>query len=141
MLPDYEPSEGRVLQMLQAIAGNAVGDPAKVADVVRDLAHRESVPAHLLLGSDAVFVAETAEATRQKEAADWAEVSRSTDFEGLDLSLVPRRADEALILVVSVGAPTGTTTVFAQLFGTESPRLPCLLRYGLTLRLKKYDPT
>lgn len=89
-LPDYEPSVGRVLQRLQGYVGHEIGDPAKVAGVIRDLAGRDRLPAHLLLGSDALLVVEQAEGVRRQDAADWLEISRSTDFDGTDLSHLAR---------------------------------------------------
>ncbi|UDL89457.1 SDR family NAD(P)-dependent oxidoreductase [Mesorhizobium sp. PAMC28654] len=88
LLPDYEPSVGAVLGMLKIYAGNAIGDPKKVADVVVDIAGRDSLPAHLILGSDALHVFGQAEAARQQAAKEWAPVSTSIDIEGVDLSFL-----------------------------------------------------
>jgi hypothetical protein len=74
--------------MIRAYAGNEIGDPAKIADLIIDLAGRDTLPAHLILGSDALHVFNLAEAARQKAAAEWASVSRSTDIEGTDLSFL-----------------------------------------------------
>ena len=90
ILPDYEPSVGAVLQRMKAYVGNEVGDPDKIARLVVDLSSRETLPAHLLLGSDALHVFRQAEAARQKAAADWAEVSASTDFDGAELPALLR---------------------------------------------------
>ncbi|WP_336800598.1 oxidoreductase [Kaistia sp. MMO-174] len=90
LLPDYEAGVGAMLALLKGYIGHEVGDPAKVAKVVIDLAGRDKVPAHLLLGSDALFVYGEAEAVRQADAREWAEVSASTDFEGSDLSRLAR---------------------------------------------------
>ncbi|MDE1996607.1 MAG: SDR family NAD(P)-dependent oxidoreductase [Rhizobiaceae bacterium] len=87
LLPDYEPSVGAVNKMLGHIAGKEFGDPAKVSKVILDLATRSELPNHLLLGSDALFVFGLAEAARTKAAAEWEQVSRSTDFEGSDVSV------------------------------------------------------
>lgn len=88
LLPDYEPSVGAVLGMLKVYAGNAIGDPQKVADVIVDLAGRDTLPVHLILGSDALYVFAQAETTRQQAAKDWASVSTSIDIEGVDLSIL-----------------------------------------------------
>jgi len=88
LLPDYEPSVGAVLGMLKAYAGTAIGDPRKVADVIVDLAGRDTLPAHLILGSDALHVFAQAEAARSKAAIEWTPVSISTDIEGVDLSIL-----------------------------------------------------
>lgn len=86
--PDYEPSVGAMLAMTSAYAGNEIGDPAKVAALVVDLAGHDTLPAHLVLGSDALHVLAQAEAERQADASAWAAVSRSTDFEGSSFSMV-----------------------------------------------------
>ena len=79
LLPDYEPSVGGVIKALESRWGHEKSDPAKVAQVVLRLAASDSLPAHLLIGSDAVQRAGQAEATRAADAERWREVSVSTD--------------------------------------------------------------
>jgi NAD(P)-dependent dehydrogenase (short-subunit alcohol dehydrogenase family) len=79
LLPDYEPSVGAVVTALHSLWGQENSDPAKVAQVVLRLATCDRLPAHLLLGSDAVKYAGEAEAARAAEAARWREMSVSTD--------------------------------------------------------------
>jgi NAD(P)-dependent dehydrogenase (short-subunit alcohol dehydrogenase family) len=81
LLPDYEPSVGAVVKALASYWGHEMSDPAKVAQLILRLADIEELPAHLLLGSDAVQVAGQAEATRAQEADRWREVSVSTDVD------------------------------------------------------------
>ena len=81
LLPDYEPSVGAVAKALKSYWGHEISDPVKVAQVVLHLATRDRLPAHLLIGSDAVRFAGEAEATRAADAADWREISLSTDFD------------------------------------------------------------
>jgi NAD(P)-dependent dehydrogenase (short-subunit alcohol dehydrogenase family) len=90
LLPDYEPSVGATLGYLKVYAGNEYGDPAKMAGVIVDLASRDTLPAHLLLGSDASHVFGLAEETRQQAEA-WMPVTTSTDFAGSNLSLITGR--------------------------------------------------
>jgi NAD(P)-dependent dehydrogenase (short-subunit alcohol dehydrogenase family) len=85
VMPDYQPSVGAVLDLLRTYVGNEIGDPERIAGIILDLSRRETLPAHLVLGSDALFVLAQADAQRQREAAEWAEVSRSSDFAGTDL--------------------------------------------------------
>jgi NAD(P)-dependent dehydrogenase (short-subunit alcohol dehydrogenase family) len=54
LLPDYEPSVDVLVKMLKSLWGQENSDPAKVAPVVLRLAASDRLPAHLLLGSDAV---------------------------------------------------------------------------------------
>jgi NAD(P)-dependent dehydrogenase (short-subunit alcohol dehydrogenase family) len=81
LLPDYEPSVGAVAKALKSYWGHEMSDPVKVAQVVLHLAASGRVPAHLLIGSDAVRFAGEAEATRAADAAHWREISLSTDFD------------------------------------------------------------
>jgi NAD(P)-dependent dehydrogenase (short-subunit alcohol dehydrogenase family) len=79
LLPDYEPSVGAVIEALRSYWGNETSDPVKVAQLVLRLVSSDRLPAHLLLGSDAVRYAGEAEATRAADAERWREVSVSTD--------------------------------------------------------------
>jgi len=81
LLADYEASVGAVIKALASYWGNEMSDPAKVAQLILRLADSEHLPAHLLIGSDAVQYASQAEATRTKEAEQWREVSVSTDLD------------------------------------------------------------
>ena len=78
LLPDYEPSVGAVIKALHSVWGH---DPAKVAQVILRLAASDRLPAHLLLGSDAIHFAGQAEAARAAEADRWREFSASTDVD------------------------------------------------------------
>ena len=80
LIPDYEPSVGAVIKALTSLWGKENSDPAKVAQLVVRLAASDQLPAHLLVGSDAVQFAGQAEATRAAEAERWREFSISTDF-------------------------------------------------------------
>jgi NAD(P)-dependent dehydrogenase (short-subunit alcohol dehydrogenase family) len=79
LLPDYQASVGYVLGLLKQHSGKAAGDPARVAQVILALAAHPQPPSHLLLGSDALHYFGQADARRQRDAADWEQVSRSTD--------------------------------------------------------------
>ncbi len=78
--PDYMPSVGAVIRMLEQYRGKAGGDPKKVAEVVVRLAAYGSPPPHLLLGSDAVHFAGQADAAREASGKLWQTVSLATDF-------------------------------------------------------------
>jgi len=81
LLPDYEPSVGAVAKALKSYWGHEISDPIKVAQVVLRLADSDRLPAHLLIGSDAVRFAAEAEASRAAEATQWHELSLSTDVD------------------------------------------------------------
>src|SRR5579859_2449970 len=79
LLPDYEPSVGAIVRALKSHWGQETSDPSRVAQVVLRLAASDRLPAHLLIGSDAVRFSADAEATRAADAAHWREMSLSTD--------------------------------------------------------------
>ncbi|MEJ0097226.1 MAG: oxidoreductase [Bauldia sp.] len=80
--PDYEATVGMVAKQLHADPDAARGDPAKVAKVILRLAAEKEPPLHLLIGTDAVFLARLAAEARAAEDARWETVSSSTDFDG-----------------------------------------------------------
>jgi len=80
LLPDYEPSVGALVKALHSHWGNENSDPAKVAQIILRLAASDHLPAHLLIGSDAVRYADDAQAARDGDADRWREVSVSADF-------------------------------------------------------------
>jgi NAD(P)-dependent dehydrogenase (short-subunit alcohol dehydrogenase family) len=80
LMPDYEPSVGASIKMMEGYWGNETGDPAKVAQVVLKIADAEAVPAHVLLGSDAVHYTRLAERTRAADGQRWEAMSISTDM-------------------------------------------------------------
>jgi NAD(P)-dependent dehydrogenase (short-subunit alcohol dehydrogenase family) len=78
-LPDYEPSVGEKLRLLESHWGQENSDPEKVAQVILQLAYTDDLPAHLLLGNDAVYINNQAEKERAVDAEHWYETSVSTD--------------------------------------------------------------
>ncbi|WP_395335809.1 SDR family NAD(P)-dependent oxidoreductase [Novosphingobium sp. BL-8H] len=82
VLPDYADTVGATRARIRAYAGNEVGDPARIAQVIRALARRDDVPAHLVLGTDALASFDAAEAERREAHARWLGVSRATVFDG-----------------------------------------------------------
>src|SRR5215468_4531960 len=81
LLPDYEPSVGAIVKALHSLWGQENSDPVKVAQVILRLAASDRLPAHLLLGSDAVRYAAEAEAARAADANQWREMSVFTDVD------------------------------------------------------------
>src|SRR5579872_1637815 len=81
LLPDYEPSVGAAVSALKSYWGHETSDPVKVAQVILRLDESDHLPAHLLIGSDAVQYAKQAEDTRSAEADTWHEVSIATDVD------------------------------------------------------------
>jgi NAD(P)-dependent dehydrogenase (short-subunit alcohol dehydrogenase family) len=79
LLADYEPSVGVVAKALKSLWGQETSDPVKVAQVILRLAASDRLPAHLLLGSNAVQYAAEAEVARAADAGRWRDVAVSTD--------------------------------------------------------------
>jgi NAD(P)-dependent dehydrogenase (short-subunit alcohol dehydrogenase family) len=79
--PDYAGTVGRVHDYRREVDGLQPGDPARAAAVLLDVVAAEEPPLRLLLGSDAVQLAEQSSRSRAREAAVWAGVSLSTDFD------------------------------------------------------------
>lgn len=81
---DYAPTVGRSGQRFSGeLKGSGYGDPAKVAQALLRLAEMADPPVRLLLGSDAVLMAEVFAAARGREDAANRDLSISTDFDGL----------------------------------------------------------
>ena len=88
--PDYQKTVGAMIETRTANADIMRGDPARVAQAILRIASEKRPPLRLLLGSDAVFLASVFSAKRAKEDAEWKELSRATDFDGLaDFSQTP----------------------------------------------------
>jgi NAD(P)-dependent dehydrogenase (short-subunit alcohol dehydrogenase family) len=77
---DYEPTVGEMNRYRRAVDGQQPGDPARAAAIITEIARLDQPPLRLLLGSDALRSAEESARARAAEAAEWAPVSRSTDF-------------------------------------------------------------
>ncbi|GAA1842485.1 oxidoreductase [Asanoa iriomotensis] len=78
--PDYAETVGFMVRYRDENAGRAAGDPARAAQVLVDVVGLDEPPQRLLLGSDALGIAERHNTALAEETATWAEVSRSTDF-------------------------------------------------------------
>ena len=75
----YQQTVGALAAMLSRTDLAAAGDPAKVAQVVLQVADLDEPPIRLLLGSDAVQYAAFAAQARAAEDAKWRDLSVSTD--------------------------------------------------------------
>lgn len=77
---DYQQTVGLMLRYRESHDGRQPGDPDRAAKVIIDIVGLDNPPLRLLLGSDALELAEAAAKARAAEAEKWAAVSRSTDF-------------------------------------------------------------
>jgi len=62
--------------------GTQPGDPVKAAAVIIHIASLDESPLRLLLGSDAVHLAEQSDRARMEADRKWRDLSVSTDFRG-----------------------------------------------------------
>jgi NAD(P)-dependent dehydrogenase (short-subunit alcohol dehydrogenase family) len=80
--PEYESSVG-VAARIRGNPDTMRGDPAKLARAILRVSEEVDPPLHLLLGSDAVFLAGAILERRRQEDERWKALSMSTDFDGL----------------------------------------------------------
>jgi NAD(P)-dependent dehydrogenase (short-subunit alcohol dehydrogenase family) len=83
LLSDYEPSVGASMRLMKDYWGKENGDPARVAQVVLKIADADTLPPHILLGSDAIQLARQAEQARAAAADRWKAVSASVDMDAV----------------------------------------------------------
>ncbi|KDN23348.1 SDR family NAD(P)-dependent oxidoreductase [Amycolatopsis rifamycinica] len=76
---EYDPTVGSLVRNFDGM-GVAAGDPARAAEILVRVAKREELPSHLLLGANAVEMAQEYSRGRLAEAAKWEAVSVSADF-------------------------------------------------------------
>ena len=89
---ESRPEYRGVLAPFTHMRGDAVmrGDPAKIAKAILRISEEKNPPLHLLLGSDAYFLANLVGERLRAEDAQWKSLSVSTDFDGLgDFSETP----------------------------------------------------
>jgi NAD(P)-dependent dehydrogenase (short-subunit alcohol dehydrogenase family) len=78
--PPYQQTVGAMARLHDEIgSGSALGDPAKVAQVVLDVAAMDEPPLRLILGSEAYAYATAAAKARAESDAAWRPVTISTD--------------------------------------------------------------
>ncbi|WP_430390192.1 oxidoreductase [Dyella sp. 20L07] len=87
----YAPMLGQMIEMMQAHAGNETGDPVKAAQAILTIAQQPQPPLRLLLGSDAVHLAEQQAAKMAAEDAKWRTLSLSTDYDSTPETVETRR--------------------------------------------------
>jgi NAD(P)-dependent dehydrogenase (short-subunit alcohol dehydrogenase family) len=78
---DYDSTVGELHRYRAAADGKQPGDPAKAAQAVLEIVAVEEPPLRLLLGKDALEHADRASRSRAAEAAAWARLTMSTDYE------------------------------------------------------------
>ncbi|MFY2562544.1 oxidoreductase [Corallococcus terminator] len=79
----YKPTVGAMIEHMRQTEDVARGDPAKAAQAILKIADEKHPPLRLLLGSDAVFLADVIVQERTAEDSRWKPLSLSTDIDGL----------------------------------------------------------
>jgi hypothetical protein len=77
---DYDALMDPVRAHRRATDGNQLGDPEKAAAAILSVIESADLPAHLLLGSDALRLVRAGRAAVDAEIEKWADLSRTTDF-------------------------------------------------------------
>jgi NAD(P)-dependent dehydrogenase (short-subunit alcohol dehydrogenase family) len=78
--PEYDSTVGAAARFQRDYDGAQPGDPARAAAVIIRLAALDEPPLRLLLGSDAVRIAEESDLARLEADKKWRDLSVSTDF-------------------------------------------------------------
>jgi NAD(P)-dependent dehydrogenase (short-subunit alcohol dehydrogenase family) len=76
----YDEVMDPIRERRQKISGHQLGDPQKAAQAILTLAASDAPPAHLLLGSDALRLADEKLAALRAEFDAWKDTTLSTDF-------------------------------------------------------------
>ncbi|MBB6731198.1 oxidoreductase [Cohnella zeiphila] len=92
---EYKETVGSLLKYARDTTGKENGDPDKAAQAILKIVNEENPPLRLLLGSDAVAIANAVDTGKLAETKLWEALSVSTDFESRELdSAVSRMFDE-----------------------------------------------
>ncbi|MCM3628411.1 oxidoreductase [Paenibacillus glycanilyticus] len=92
---EYRDTVGGLLKHLRDVTGKENGDPDKAAQAIISVVNEENPPLRLLLGSDAVAIANAVDNGKLAETKRWEKLSISTDYEAKELDQsVTRMYDE-----------------------------------------------
>jgi len=97
---DYQQTVGMLANMRGQNPELMRSDPAKVALAILQIAEEKEPPVRLVIGSDAVFLADLFLKARAEEDAKWKALSVSADFDGMEdfsqtaiaKALIPKRS-------------------------------------------------
>lgn len=82
---EYKETVGGLLKHLRDTTGKENGDPDKAAQAIISIVNEDNPPLRLLLGSDAVAIANAVDEGKLAETKRWEKLSRSADFEAREL--------------------------------------------------------
>jgi NAD(P)-dependent dehydrogenase (short-subunit alcohol dehydrogenase family) len=81
---DYATSVGHAASAARSMVDNARGEPAKAARAILELTTLTHPPLYLPLGTDAVFLAKLVSERRRADDANWEQLGRTTDADGVE---------------------------------------------------------
>lgn len=80
-IPDaYDETVGEMNRRVRQATAGAAGDPRRAAEIIVRTVRSERIPSHLLLGVNAVTMAQDHSRRRLAQATAWEKVGRSADF-------------------------------------------------------------
>ncbi|WP_330342009.1 SDR family NAD(P)-dependent oxidoreductase [Streptomyces sp. NBC_00557] len=80
-IPDaYDETVGAMNRRVRQSTAGAAGDPRRAAEIIVRTVHQEQVPSHLLLGVNAVTMAQDYSRRQLAQATEWEKAGRSADF-------------------------------------------------------------
>jgi NAD(P)-dependent dehydrogenase (short-subunit alcohol dehydrogenase family) len=85
-LEAYAPTVGIIRDFMEKHAGQQPGDPRKAAQAILKIVDQAEPPLRLPLGNDAMALLRNGYKTSAEELDRWAEITQSTDFDGLTVS-------------------------------------------------------
>ena len=85
-IPAYVPVIGTIRGYMEQHAGQQPGDPDKAAKAILQLVEMKEPPLRLALGNDALAFLRANYKFNAEELERWADITRSTDFDGLAIS-------------------------------------------------------
>ena len=85
-IPAYVPVIGTIRGYMEEHAGHQPGDPDKAAKAILQLVEMKEPPLRLPLGNDALAFLRANYKFNAEELERWADIIRSTDFDGLATS-------------------------------------------------------
>jgi NAD(P)-dependent dehydrogenase (short-subunit alcohol dehydrogenase family) len=79
-MDDYKETVGGLAKYIRQHTGKERGNPDKAAAAIIKIVNEKNPPLRLLLGPDAVSIANTADQAKLAETKRWEALSKSTDF-------------------------------------------------------------
>ncbi|PQP88335.1 oxidoreductase [Paenibacillus sp. AR247] len=95
-IDDYKDTVGNHLKHARETTGRENGDPDKAAQAIISMVNEDNPPLRLLLGSDAVAIANAVDKGKLEETKRWEKLSLSTDYQAKDLDPEVSRMIQAL---------------------------------------------